>query len=51
MSIKKTEISAQHEFRFFNLKVFIQDILGARQLRTACLSILMFLAHLAEVTP
>jgi len=28
-----------------------QDIWGAQQLRTGCLSILMFLAPLAEVTP
>ena len=27
------------------------DIWGAQQLRTGCLSILMFLAPLAEVTP
>ena len=34
-----------------NFSVDYTDIWGAQQLRTGCLSILMFLAPLAEVTP
>jgi len=40
--------------RFFGTKmklIVVSDIWGAQQLRTGCLSILMFLAPLAEVTP
>jgi len=34
-----------------NFFSFLVDIWGASQLRTGCLSILMFLTPLAEVTP
>jgi len=46
------------QYRFFTsnlsdteMYLNASDIWGAQQLRTGCLSILMFLAPLAEVTP
>jgi len=36
---------------FFSVLELLSNLLGAQQLRTGCLSILIFLAPLAEVTP